>query len=326
MNKFKEKGNDIIRHSISKEISIYENHWKMMEDINMGRNKTKSINKNNILALQEDEKENENNKIIQLKKELTPIKSQINIITLEKINKYLYNSLNKNMINNNNFNYQIPYKSLPYIQINDIMKKESQYNKLLAPVLKSLLNDYNENSYLLNFLFPNYYSKNTIFNKSINYIIPEQDKLNERQLQKIKNNNKNNINLIDINSILQGIENRTVVRLHPIPQNYSSFDVSKLIDKYLNIESGKNQRIYKALYVPLSKILGKNIGFCFIMMVEPKYVIKFYSTFNGVNFNKKKSRKPCSVIWADVQGDDFLKISDDPLRSPIIFKDLITKK
>ena len=91
----------------------------------------------------------------------------------------------------------------------------------------------------------------------------------------------------------------------------------------MHIESGKNQRIYKALYVPLSKILGKNIGFCFIMMVKPKYVINFYTTFNGINFNKKKARKPCSVIWADMQGDDFLKISEDPLRSPIIFKDLI---
>ena len=62
------------------------------------------------------------------------------------------------------------------------------------------------------------------------------------------------------------------------------------------------------------------------MMGAPQYVIDFYTTFNGITFNKKKSRKPCTVIWADVQGDDFLKISDDPLRSPIIFKDLICNK
>ena len=111
--------------------------------------------------------------------------------------------------------------------------------------------------------------------------------------------------------------------MNPIPPNYSSFDVSKLLDKYLKIESGKNQRIYKALYTPLCKIIGKNLGYCFVMMSKPKYVIDFYNTFNGKIFGKKKCKKPCNVIWADKQGDDFLKTTeDDPIRKPIIFKDL----
>ena len=58
-------------------------------------------------------------------------------------------------------------------------------------------------------------------------------------------------------------------------------------------------------------------------MVEPKYVITFYNTFNGICFNKKKCKKPCSVVFADIQGENFLKISEDPIRSPIIFKDVI---
>ena len=130
-------------------------------------------------------------------------------------------------------------------------------------------------------------------------------------------------NIIIIEDILSGKDKRTVVRLSPIPQNYSSFDISKLIDKYLGIESNKKQRIYKALYAPLCKKIGKNIGYCFVMMVNPYKVIQFYNTFNGINFNKKRCKKNCSVIWANLQGDDFLKVSDDPLRSPIIFKDTI---
>ena len=99
--------------------------------------------------------------------------------------------------------------------------------------------------------------------------------------------------------------------------------IFKLLDKYLKIESGKNQRIYKAVYTPLCKIIGKNLGFCFIMMAKPKYVYDFYRTFNGRIFNKKKCKKPCCVIWANIQGEDFLKINeDDPIRRPIIFKDL----
>ena len=38
---------------------------------------------------------------------------------------------------------------------------------------------------------------------------------------------------------------------------------------------------------------------------------------------KKNCNKIISVIWADIQGDDFLKMSDDPLKSPIIFKDIV---
>ena len=174
-------------------------------------------------------------------------------------------------------------------------------------------------------------SHNTFKNKTI--MIKEKTKKNN-----FSTNNKMNIplnieqtiepnisqkNIIIIEDILSGKDKRTVIRLSPIPQNYSSFDISKLIDKYLGIESNKNKRIYKALYAPLSKKIGKNIGYCFVMMVNPYKVIQFYKTFNGINFNKKRCKKNCMVIWANLQGDDFLKVSDDPLRSPIIFKDTI---
>ena len=143
---------------------------------------------------------------------------------------------------------------------------------------------------------------------------------NSKESKEIKKLENNAINIMDIRL---GKETRTVVRLSPIPPNYSSFDVSKLLDKYLDIDRGKNQRIYKALFVPLCKVIGRNLGYCFIMLVKPKYVIKFYNTFNGTIFNKKKCKKPCKVVWANLQGDDFLNMSDNPLRSPIIFKDTI---
>ena len=69
----------------------------------------------------------------------------------------------------------------------------------------------------------------------------------------------------------------------------------------------------------------KNLGYCFVMMAKPKYVIDFYKVFNGRIFGKKKCKKPCNVIWADVQGEDFLKeCEDNPIRKPIIFKDIKT--
>ena len=240
------------------------------------------------------------------------------------INNYLlkfYTSNNLNMLyNQNNINPLIPFNNNINYNVNNI-----NYNTLQNPI----------NNYLKNPL--------NIQKKPEKYTIILKSKTNNPNVEKIskikvttsykKDNSKINKdnstqskkakNFINIEDILSGKEIRTVVRLNPIPSNYSSFDVSKLIDKYLKIEHGKNQRIYKALYVPLCKIIGKNLGYCFVMMAKPKYVVDFYKIFNGKCFGIKNCKKPCNVIWADIQGDDFLKLNEeDPTRKPIIFLDI----
>ena len=115
---------------------------------------------------------------------------------------------------------------------------------------------------------------------------------------------------------MSGEEKRTCVRLFPIPKKYSPFDIIRLIDKYLKTIPGK--RIYDSIYVPLTKIIGKNIGYCFINLVKPKYVIEFYNIFNGIYF--KNCKKPCSVIFSDKQT---FEIVNDPMRRPIVFKDFV---
>ena len=92
------------------------------------------------------------------------------------------------------------------------------------------------------------------------------------------------------------------------------------IDKHLKTEPGK--RIYNSIYVPLSKIIGRNIGFCFVNMISPEYVISFYNTFNGFYFNK--SKKPCTVVFSDQQNMNIDE--EDPLRRPIFFKDHLKLK
>ena len=142
----------------------------------------------------------------------------------------------------------------------------------------------------------NYYNniqeplKNNTIEKKMHFDVSEKDQ-NDSTIES-KETKKSENNTINIKDIRMGKETRTVVRLNPIPPNYSSFDVSKLLDIYLNIERGCNKRIYKALFVPLCKTIGKNLGYCFIMLVKPKYVIKFYNTFNGTTFNKKNAKSP----------------------------------
>ena len=158
--------------------------------------------------------------------------------------------------------------------------------------------------------------------KVINDFIPTNKY--DISLNNDKNNNyflkKSAINIkpeneINIDLIYTGKEKRTCVRLSQIPKKYSPFDMVKLIDKNLKTEPGK--RIYNSIYVPLAKVIGKNIGFCFVNLVSPEHVISFYNTFNGIYFNN--SKKPCTVVFSDQQNMDFNE--ENPLRRPIFFKD-----
>ena len=205
-----------------------------------------------------------------------------------------------------------------------IIEEEQKYEQLLQNGINSLSNNENVNNYL--FSKTNDPSIKKIIKIEVtSFFIKNSSKV--RQEINGNSKNENTKNIINLNDIINRKEKRTVVRLEPIRQNCSSYDVSILLDNYLEKESGKNQRIYNALYVPLCKVLGKNMGYCFVMMVKPKYVIDFYNVFNGKIFGKKICKKPCKVTWADIQGEEFLDpTEDDPFRKPIIFKDIINEE
>ena len=246
------------------------------------------------------------------------------LLNSNNLNNYLLRIFNNNnlniLYNQNNLNPLMPFNNNINYNVNNI-----NFNSLPNP-----LNNYLSN-HLNNQKKPEKYTiilKSKTNNPGVEKIskikvttsykkdISKTTKENSTQSKKAKN-------FINIDDIISGNEKRTVIRLNPIPSNYSSFDVSKLLDNYLKIDYGKNQRIYKALYAPLCKVIGKNLGYCFVMMAKPKYVVDFYKLFNGKCFGIKNCKKPCNVIWADIQGDEFLKLNEeDPLRKPIIFTDI----
>ena len=126
-------------------------------------------------------------------------------------------------------------------------------------------------------------------------------------------------NIIKISTLISGEEKRTFVKLYPIPKSLSVFDMIRIFDKYLKTQPGK--RIYNAIYLPLSKKMRKNIGYCFVNLISPKYVAEFYNKFNGFYFRVKNFKKYCNVVFSDNQNIDLS--NDDPSRKPIIFKDTI---
>ena len=271
------------------------------------------------------------------------------------------NSIISNQSNNTSFSYNnMTYiKDLVDNEENDLGTfPTNENNKNIQNIqnlskntnLNNAIYEYNFNDNLVKFqqLYPLYfYNQYLLLNKQIQeYILLQKsmnlinNNLNKRitnleiskqnqNLKKRKNEAKKNStnkakppkpeNEIIIKNILLGQEKRTFVRLSPIPNKYSPFDIVLLIDKILKTKKG--QRIYNSVYVPLAKVIGKNKGYCFINLVSPKYVVKFYGIFNGLYLNSKKCKKPCSVVFSDKQNIDYN--NDDPLRRPIVFHDVV---
>lgn len=195
----------------------------------------------------------------------------------------------------------------------------------LNPYNSNLL-QYNLNPYIIQLINKCNGNDNILSQKSKNFILKTKKTKNvknnlvrnEEIIQKPRSHIKEE-NIIKISSLISGEEKRTFVRLYPIPKNLSVFDMIRIIDKYLKTQAGK--RIYNAIYLPLSKKMRKNIGFCFVNLVSPKYVIEFYNKFNGFYFRFKNFNKSWNVIFSDNQNIDLS--NEDPSRKPIIFKDTI---
>jgi hypothetical protein len=223
-------------------------------------------------------------------------------------NNFITNNLNSQQQAPINFNFNTPifmypmpilYNNFPIFNniIPNIQNGYNISNNLIPINLKIVSKDKNNKKISLNID----YEKNSA-------ILNLDDKI-----KKPKVNPKNEIN---INLILSGKELRTCVRLYPIPKNLSPFDMIRLVESYLKTIPGK--RIYNAIYVALTKKIGRNIGFCFVNLVNPKFVVDFYNTFNGLYL--KNCKKPCIISFSD---NPNLEISNDPIRSPITFKDCI---
>ena len=226
----------------------------------------------------------------------------------ENINQNITNIPNNINLNNgfNNFNYN-QLQQLYYIYYYNqyynqclFLNKQIQENKLMQMLINILNNNKiqknNENQ-----------KKNQKKNKK---------NVEKKEIKKIPPKIENEIK---IPLLLSGEEKRTLVKLSPIPNKYSPFDIIRLIDRYLKTKKG--QRIYNSLYVPLAKVIGSNKGYCFINLVSPKYVVEFFKIFNGLVFNIKNCKKPCTVVFSDNQSVDCS--NEDALKRPIIFTDVI---
>ena len=215
-------------------------------------------------------------------------------------------------LNNNFFQLNFPNNPLYEAQVFNSQNKDNiltMHNINAYNNINKINNDYNnaKNEKII------ILEKNTILNAN------KKNEEKEKNNIKIKKYKVKPENIIDISLIMAGKEKRTFVRLHPIPKYFSVYDMVKIIDKYLKTKPG--QRIYNAVYLPLTKKIGRNMGYLFINLISPKYVIEFYNKFNGFYLRFKNCKKPLTVIFADNQEVDISE--EDPIRRPLFFIDTI---
>lgn len=223
---------------------------------------------------------------------------------------------------NNNTNYNLFGGNYPSNNLNINLNSNLQSYKLYNNNFNSKKGDINSNHIMPSTTLESK-NKKKDKKKSKKYINNHENKRKEEE-----NNIKKKMidvkpeNIINISLILSGKEKRTFVRLHPIPKRLSVHDMVKIIDKYLRTKPG--ERIYNAVYLPLTKRIGKNMGYFFVNLVSPEYVILFYKIFNGFYLRYKKKEKQCIVIFADNQTIDIS--NEDPSRRPFVFTDTIKMK
>ena len=252
---------------------------------------------------------------------------------------YINNNLNNQFINIQTNNQIINYNLNINPKLYYIMNLKKKLNELLQIAMKHLSDSKNINHYLIennNFQISNNYNNNT-FNNNNNCFLNNNNNnyynQNKKNNENIQNNqtNKNQENFIylikeetndpsvekiskfeitttfkknkktiTIRDIKSGKDKRTYIKLVPIPPNYKSIDIIKLLDKYLTKD---NKKVYNVVYTPHNN--GVNLGHCFINFVDSKYIIDFNKTV--VNYMKKNIDKSCKIIWANKHENEFLE-------------------
>ncbi|KAG7542413.1 RNA recognition motif domain [Arabidopsis thaliana x Arabidopsis arenosa] len=139
------------------------------------------------------------------------------------------------------------------------------------------------------------------------------------------NSNVNQVDIkiqfqLDLSKIMRGEDPRTTLMIKNIPNKYTRNMLLAAIDE-------KNSGTYDFLYLPIDFKNKCNVGYAFINMVSPKFIIALYEVFNGKKWEKFNSEKVASLAYARIQGKAALiahfqnssLMNEDRRCQPIVF-------
>nr|GMD50984.1 protein MEI2-like 4 isoform X1 [Ipomoea batatas] len=100
---------------------------------------------------------------------------------------------------------------------------------------------------------------------------------------------------LDIDRIVRGDDKRTTLMIKNIPNKYTSKMLLAAIDEH-------HKGTYDFIYLPIDFKNKCNVGYAFINMTDPSFIIPFYHALNGKKWEKFNSEKVASLAYARIQG------------------------
>ena len=167
-----------------------------------------------------------------------------------------------------------------------------------------------------------YKNTNSLPQVTLNNLVPLNNNYNgsNNNLQSNQVNDQTDQNIIEIDSIRKGMENRTTLMIRNIPNKYSQ---SLLLDSIDLKHKGR----YDFFYLPIDFGNKCNMGYAFINLISPLDVISFYELWNDCRWSHFNSDKVCSISFARIQGRSTLEqhflassvMTEDKGRRPMFF-------
>ncbi|KQJ94515.1 protein MEI2-like 5 isoform X1 [Brachypodium distachyon] len=100
---------------------------------------------------------------------------------------------------------------------------------------------------------------------------------------------------LDLEKIISGKDTRTTLMIKNIPNKYTSNMLLAVIDE-------THEGTYDFFYLPIDFKNKCNVGYAFINMASPAYIVSFYQAFAGRKWEKFNSEKVVSLAYARIQG------------------------
>ncbi|CAH8306397.1 unnamed protein product [Eruca vesicaria subsp. sativa] len=125
---------------------------------------------------------------------------------------------------------------------------------------------------------------------------------------------------LDLSKIMSGEDLRTTLMIKNIPNKYTRKMLLAAIDE-------TNRGTYDFLYLPIDFKNKCNVGYAFINMVSPTFIIALYEAFDGKKWDKFNSEKVASLAYARIQGKTALMahfqnsslMNEDRRCHPVVF-------
>jgi protein phosphatase 1 regulatory subunit 42 len=100
---------------------------------------------------------------------------------------------------------------------------------------------------------------------------------------------------LDLEKVVAGEDRRTTLMIKNIPNKYTQKMLLATIDEAV-------KGTYDFFYLPIDFKNKCNVGYAFINMVKPEYIIPLVQKFHAKKWDKFNSEKVCNISYARIQG------------------------